>query len=71
MAQMLMSAVRYFVWDYFTSLFSTKMAKGICIICKAKSYLNQHTLKTLYYCFVFPYINYCVTWYGVIQMHLN
>ncbi len=29
------------------------------------------TVKTLYYYFVFPYISTTVTWYGVIQMHLN
>ncbi len=44
------------------------MAKGIGIICKSKPYLNQHTLKTLYYCFVFPYIKYCNM---VIPIHLN
>ncbi len=46
-------------WTEHLSIISTKMAEGIGITCKANPYLNQHTLKTLYYCFVFPYINYC------------
>ncbi len=48
------------------------MAKGRGIICKGKPYLNQHTLKTLYYCNVFPYINYCnMVWGNTNAFKLN
>ncbi len=38
---------QHLTWTEHLSIISTKMAKGIGIICKAKPYLNQHTLKTL------------------------
>ncbi len=34
-------------WTEHLSIISTEMAKEIGIICKAKPYINQHTLKTL------------------------
>ena len=37
-----------------------KIAKGLGIICKARKLLNAETLHTLYYCFVYPYMNYCI-----------
>ena len=33
-----------------------KLAKGLGIICKARKLLNAQTLRTLYHCFVYPYI---------------
>ena len=41
-----------------------KIAKGLGIICKARKLLNAQTLRTLYYCFVYPYMNYCIDVWG-------
>ena len=41
-----------------------KISKGSGIICKARQLLNSKTLCTLYYCFVYPYLNYCVEVWG-------
>ncbi len=61
---------QHLTWTEHFSIISTK--KGIGIICKANPYLNQHTLKTLYYCFVFPYINYCnMVWGNTNGFKLN
>ena len=38
--------------------------RGIWIICKARKYLNQSTLISLYYAFIYPYLNYCVEVWG-------
>ncbi len=46
---------QHLTWTEHLSIISTEMAKGIGIICKANPYLNQHTLNTLYYCFVFEF----------------
>ena len=36
-----------------------KIARGVGILNKCKKYLNESTLVTLYYSFVYPYFNYC------------
>ena len=41
-----------------------KMSKNIGIISKAKQYFDVHTLTTLYYTFVYPYLNYCIEVWG-------
>ncbi len=62
----------HLTWTEHLSIISTEMAKEIGIRCKAKPYLNQHTLKTLYYCFVFAYINYCnMVWGNTNAFKLN
>ena len=33
-------------------------------MCKARKYLNQSTLISLYYAFIYPYLNYCVDVWG-------
>ena len=36
-----------------------KVARGIGILNKCKKYFNSSTLLTLYYSFIYPYLNYC------------
>ena len=42
----------------------SKVAKGIGILCKARKYLKQSTLLTLYYSFIYPYISHCLEVWG-------
>ena len=51
-------------WFEHIQYIKCKIAKGIGIICKARQLLNSKTLCTLYYCFVYPYLNYCVEVWG-------
>jgi hypothetical protein len=51
-------------WSQHINYIKGKIAKGIGIIGKAKHLLNQETLKTLYYSFVYPYLNYCIIVWG-------
>ena len=46
---------------------SKKVAKGIGIILKARKVFVNETILSLYYTFVYPYLNYCIT-YGVKHM---
>ena len=36
-----------------------KVARGVGILNKCKRYLDASTLTTLYYSFLYPYLNYC------------
>ena len=41
-----------------------KISKGLGIIYKARRLLNENTLKTLYYSFIYPYLHYCIIAWG-------
>ena len=41
-----------------------KINRGMGIIYKAGKYLNRDSLITLYYSFLYPYLNFCVTVWG-------
>ena len=50
-------------WKSHCSYIARKISKPIGIISKAKMYLEQDSLKTLYYSFVYPYLLYSnITW---------
>ena len=51
-------------WADHIQYIRTKIAKGLGIICKAKKLLNSQTLRMLYYCFVYPYLDYCIEVWG-------
>ena len=51
-------------WSNHISSIKTKIAKGIGIIYKAKKLLNENTLVTLYYSFVYPYLYYGIIAWG-------
>ena len=41
------------------------------IIYKARNYVNRHTLRNLYYTFVYPYLTYCVeVWRNTCDSYL-
>ena len=47
-------------WCNHIEYIKDKISHGIGIICKSRKYLNQSTLISLYYAFIYPYLNYCV-----------
>ena len=49
-----------------------KVAKGVGIILKARKLFDQETLLTLYYTFVYPYLNYCIhVWGKAYNVHIH
>ena len=49
-----------------------KIAKGIGIILKVRKVFNNETLFSLYYTFVYPYLNYCIhVWGKTYDTHLH
>ena len=51
-------------WQTHAEYISKKISKGIGILCKARKYLPKSSLITLYYSFIYPYINYCLEVWG-------
>ena len=47
-------------WKSYIRYVCTGVAKGIGIILKSRKVFIQETLSTLYYTFVYPYLNYCI-----------
>ena len=59
-------------WKPHISYICTEVAKGIGVILKARKVLDLETLSTLYYTFVYPYLNYCIhVWGRAYNFHLN
>ena len=51
---------------------SRKVSKAIGILYKASFCLHQQALKTLYYCLVYPYLQYCLSvWGSTYSSNLN
>ena len=51
-------------WKQHINYIKNKISKSIGIIYKARNYVNRHTLRNLYYTFVYPYLIYCVEVWG-------
>ena len=51
-------------WSSHINQIRSKIAKGIGIIYKTRRLLNENTLRTLYYSFVYPYFQYCIEVWG-------
>lgn len=51
-------------WEPHLKFIRKKIAKGLGIICKAKKYLLKHTLRSLYFSFIYPYISYGIEAWG-------
>ena len=47
-------------WRNHIDYIKGKIARGIGILCKARKYLKENTLITLYYSFIYPYLCYCI-----------
>ena len=59
-------------WKPYIRYICTKVAKGIGVILKARKVFDRETLSTLYYTFVYPYLNYCIhVWGRAYDTHLN
>ena len=51
---------------------NNKLAKNIGIITKLRCYVNLHTMKQLYYSFIYPYLTYAITsWGSACKTRLN
>ena len=51
-------------WASHINYISKKVSKGIGILYKARKYLPKSCLVTLYYSFIYPYLNYCLEVWG-------
>ena len=52
-------------WRNHIDYIKCKISRGTGIVCKARKYLNQSILISLYYVFMYPYLNYCVDVWGI------
>ncbi len=59
----------HLTWKHHIAHISSKIAKGLGILCKAKHILNEVSLVTLYYSFVNPYLLYCNLVWGKAPTH--
>ena len=58
-------------WDQHVLFIKPKIGRGIGILCKAKKLLNKDTLISLYHCFIYPYLTYCIeVWGAAAQTYL-
>ena len=51
-------------WQYHIQHIKSKIAKSIGIIAKMRTLVPMETLRTLYYAFVYPHMNYCIEVWG-------
>ena len=51
-------------WDAHINYIKGKIAKAVGILSKARKYISAPYLLTLYYAFLYPYINYCIEVWG-------
>ena len=59
-------------WQHHISYISCKIAKGIGIIIKLRKFLNNESLRSLYYAFIYPYLMYCNhIWGNACSVYLN
>ena len=63
---------RKLTWEHHIKYVKGKIAKAIGLLCRVRKYLNKSCLLTLYYTFLFPYLNYCIeVWGCAAQYHIN
>ena len=55
---------QHLTWEKHICHVKKKAAKGVGILSKAKKVLNLKALRTLYYSFVYPYLDYCIEVWG-------
>ena len=51
-------------WNQHIGYVSSKISKNIGIVRKARKIFSKETLLTLYYSFIYPYLNYCIHVWG-------
>ena len=47
-------------WKEHVNYFNSKIARGSWTISKIKPYVNNKTLRTLYYSLIYPHLQYCI-----------
>ena len=52
-------------WNVHIDYISKKISKNIGVITRARKVLDQKTLVSLYYTFIYPYLNYCCSVWGL------
>ena len=59
-------------WSEHIIYIKNKIAKSIGIIHKTRNFLNDKTLRNLYFTFIYPYLIYCIEiWGNKSEIHLN
>ena len=59
-------------WQHHIDYISTKISKNIGIIRKARKIFTDDTILSLYYSFIYPYLNYCIhVWGSATNNYLN
>ena len=59
-------------WIQHISYVKNKVAKGIGIMFKARTYLDRKSLINLYNAYIYPYLIYCVeSWGNAAKCHLD
>ena len=51
-------------WGFHINYIKSKIAKAVGILSKARKYISTPYLLTLYYAFLYPYLNYCIEVWG-------
>ena len=63
---------RHLHWRPQIKHINNKLAKNRGIITKLRYYVNLHTMKQLYYSFIYPYLTYAITsWGSACKTRLN
>ena len=58
-------------WGAHIHYIKNKISKSIGIISKIKHFLDKHTLRNMYYTFIYPYLIYCIeVWGNAHDTHL-
>ena len=59
-------------WSEHIIYIKNKIAKSIGIIHKTRNFLNDKTLRNLYFTFIYPYLIYCIEiWGNTNEIHLS
>ena len=51
-------------WDFHINYIKGKISKAVGILSKARKFISSPYLITLYYAFLYPYLNYCIEVWG-------
>ena len=59
-------------WSAHIHYIKNKMSKSIGILFKIRNFLDNHTLRSMYFTFIYPYLIYCVeVWGNTHDCHLD
>ena len=59
-------------WEDHITYIKGKIARNIGVISRARHALNESTMRTLYFAFIYPYLTYCLeVWGSATQSRLN